>query len=150
MVFIPPPVLKATVIAFIGDLSDRKWDSLPGYFTSDANWWTSGNPDLVTGAGTTTVTEHLPLLSGLADQFTDYSFDIVNIVGDTGRVMLEAQAKGLGPQDLVYINNITMSLKMTDAGKIADMREYPDHVEINWLIQWFQDHQSNSTSAKRH
>ncbi|KAI1339122.1 hypothetical protein F5Y15DRAFT_384862 [Xylariaceae sp. FL0016] len=144
---IPATSLKAIITAYIGHLSNRQWDQLPGYFTPNATWWTSGNPALVDQAGTTSASDHLPALSQLADMFSTYSFDIVNIIGEGDRVMLEGQAVGKGPQDLVYVNNITMSFKMTEQGKICDLREYPDHVEINWLLQWIDDH-SNSTTTK--
>lgn len=60
--------------------------------------------------------------------------------------MIEAQAVGKGPGDLVYVNNITSSYEVNDQGKITTVREYPNDVEIIWLLGQLQ--KSNQTKTK--
>ncbi|KAH9884708.1 hypothetical protein F4778DRAFT_762333 [Xylariomycetidae sp. FL2044] len=137
---------KAVITAYIMSLSNRQWDQLPSYFTPNATWWVSGNPAHVAKAGLTTAAAHLPELSQLADLFDSYRFDIVDMVGERSTVMLEGRATGRAAPDLLYVNNITMTFEVEEAsGKIASLREYPEHVEIEWLLEQLQGLGSNST-----
>jgi hypothetical protein len=137
---IPTDTAAAVIMAYITALSNRQWDQLPSYFTPNATWWVAGNPARVAHAGQTTAASHLPLLPTIADKFDSYKFDIVNLVGHPGDVMIEGMVTGTGPADLVYINNITMSFKLDSANKIADLREYPVHSEITWLLEYLKEH----------
>ena len=138
---------KGVITAYINSISNREYDSLASYFTSDATWWVSGNPERVLKAGLKPAAEHLPELPNLLTRFDEYRYDIINIVGEGPNVMVEGQAVGTGPEDLVYVNNITSAFTVTRDGLISTVREYPVHKEIDWLLQWFKDHPNATTSA---
>ncbi|OAA73050.1 hypothetical protein LEL_08834 [Akanthomyces lecanii RCEF 1005] len=144
---IPTHALIAITEAFIGNISSRSWDNLPGFFAPDATWWISGNAALLPPGfpcGDGLAKDRLPNLPGLMDQFTHYEYKIVNIVGQDNRVMVEGQAIGDGPGALHYVNNITSSYEFERPGKIVKVREYPDSTEILWVMQQLQN-QSKST-----
>ncbi|KAG9251864.1 uncharacterized protein F5Z01DRAFT_676443 [Emericellopsis atlantica] len=130
---------QAFVTAYLTAISTRDIAALPDYFSPTATWWTSGNPVRVPNAGgPKPVEEHLPLLTGLLGLFDEYAYDVVNMVGEGGNVMVEAQARGvLG--DIIYVNNITSAFAVERTGgragqwRIESVREYPDHKEIEWL-----------------
>ncbi|KAI0485123.1 hypothetical protein GGR56DRAFT_616943 [Xylariaceae sp. FL0804] len=161
MKLLPASGIQAIAVAFVADISSRNWTSLPGYLAPNATWWVQGNAALEDNVGTTTAAAHLPALSQLADLFTTYSYDVTTVVaspggsggfsgsvggrwGEGGVVMLEAQAVGRGPLDLLYVNNISMSFGFDGQNKIESVREYPDRVEINWLLGWLQAHNVTS------
>lgn len=140
---VPTPALIALTEAFIGNISARNWDNLPSFFAPNASWWISGNPTLLPPGfpcGDGLAKDRLPNLPGLMDRFEKYEYNIVNIVGQENRVMVEGQTIGTGPNGLRYINNITSSYEFERPGKIAKVREYPVHDEIRWVVQWFQNH----------
>jgi ketosteroid isomerase-like protein len=137
---IPKDTAAAVVTAYITALSNRQWDQLPGYFTPNATWWVSGNPVRDIGSGPNTAAGHLPMLPSIADKFDNYKFDILNLVGRPGDVMIEGMATGTGPADLLYVNNITMAFKFDEENKITSLREYPVHSEIVWLLDYFKEH----------
>jgi uncharacterized protein len=131
---------KSVITAYLTSISNREFDALQGYFTDDATWWISGNPARVPKAGEKPASEQIPNLPNLLTRFDDYRYDIVNMVGEGPKVIVEAQAVGTGPADLVYVNNITSAFTVTRDGLIDSVREYPDHKEIEWLLKWFADH----------
>lgn len=131
------------VEAFIGNISDRNWNSLADFFTSDATWWNSGNPALLPPGfpcGDGLAQEHLTNFQELIDQFDNYEHNIVNIVGHDNKVMVEAQAVGRGPGNLVYVNNITTSFEVGHWRKITKVREYSDNDEFIWALDWLKNH----------
>lgn len=137
---------KGVVTAYLTSISNREFDSLAGYFTPNATWWISGNPERVPKAGLKPASEQLPNLPNLLTRFEEYRYDIVNILGEGPNVLVEAQAVGTGPEDLLYVNNITSAYTVSGDGLIETVREYPVHKEIDWLLQWFKDH-PNATVA---
>ena len=130
-------MVKGVVASFISQLSRRDWESLPGFFSADALWFTNGNPALVKQAGTKPAVEHLKVIPTIADRFETYSFSINHILSEGNEATIEGQALGRGPADLVYVNNITMAFTVDDGGKITMLREYPDFKQIDWLLGWF-------------
>ena len=138
---IPQSGAQAVVTAYLSAISSRDFDALPSYFTPNATWWISGNSARVPKAGERPASEQLPNLPNLLTRFDEYSYNVENILsGPGGRVMVEAQAIGKGPEDLLYVNNITSSYVVTREGKINHVREYPEHKEIDWLLEWFKEH----------
>lgn len=140
------PVAKAAVTGYIAALSARDFNALPSFFSSNATWWVSGNPARVPQAGLKPVAEQLPSLPKLLTKFDEYSYDITNLVGEGNRVMVEAQAVGKGPGELVYVNNISSSYVVNSEGLIDSLREYPVQSEIDWLLEWFQKHPNAASS----
>ncbi|KAI0377949.1 hypothetical protein F5Y04DRAFT_284415 [Hypomontagnella monticulosa] len=137
--------IRAIVASYIGCIHRRDWETLPTFFAPNANWWVNGNPARVPQAGDGSVRERLPSLPGLLGRFESYSFDVRNIVVEGNKAIAEATATGRGPLDLVYVNNITMSFVINREGKITTLKEYPDYNELNWVLQWFKDHEISGT-----
>ncbi|KAI1376557.1 hypothetical protein F4677DRAFT_418904 [Hypoxylon crocopeplum] len=132
--------VKTIVTSYISCISRRDWNQIPTYFAPGANWWINGNPARVPQAGDGSVADRLPNLPGLLGRFDIYSFDILNIIAESEKVVVEAKATGRGPLDLVYVNNVTMSFVLNGDGKITSLREYPDYNELNWVLGWFKEH----------
>lgn len=131
------------VEAVIGSISDRNWNSLPDLFAPDATWWNSGNPALLPPdfpCGEGLAQDRLKHLPSLLNQFDNYEYNIINIVGHDNKVMVEAQEIGRGPGELVYINNITSSFEVEHRRKITKVREYADNDEIVWVLNWLKNH----------
>lgn len=137
---------KGVVTAYLTSISNREFDSLSSYFTPDATWWISGHPDRVPKAGLKPASEQLPNLPNLLTRFEEYRYDVINMLGEGPNVLVEAQAVGTGPEDLLYINNITSAFTVNGDGLIETVREYPVHSEIDWLLQWFADHPNATVS----
>ncbi|KAI6081137.1 hypothetical protein F4821DRAFT_249976 [Hypoxylon rubiginosum] len=138
--------VKAIVTSCINCISQRKWDQLPTFFAANANWWINGNPARMPMAGDGAVSDRLPMLPGLLGRFDTYSFDIKHIVAEGDRAVVEATATGHGPLDLVYVNNIMMSFELDRNGKITTLREYPDFNELNWVLRWFNEHETTTST----
>ena len=137
---------KGVVTAYLTSISNREFDSLSSYFAPDATWWISGNPERVPKAGEKPASEQLPNLPNLLTRFEEYRYDVVNMLGEGPNVLVEAQAVGTGPEDLLYVNNITSAFTVNGDGLIETVREYPVHSEIEWLLQWFADHPNATVS----
>lgn len=128
------------VEAFFGNVSDRNWSQLPDFFAPDATWWNSGNPALLPPhfpCGDGLAEERLKNIPSLVDQFETYEHNIINIVGHENKVMVEAQAVGRGPGELVYVNNITtlfevahLKKKLQKSGNIPIMMKLLDFVLV--------------------
>ncbi|KAI1385119.1 uncharacterized protein F4822DRAFT_431970 [Hypoxylon trugodes] len=141
--------LSAIVTSYVTTLGERKYDQIALYFAPNANWWVNGNPACNPDAGDGTVATRLPTLPGLLGRFDNLSFDVLNIVEQDDKVIAETICTGLGPQDLVYVNNITMSFVLNDDGKFTTVREFPDFNELNWVNEWFKEHNTTGTSSRR-
>ncbi|XXH00120.1 hypothetical protein Hte_006462 [Hypoxylon texense] len=139
--------VKAIVTSCIDCISRRQWDQLPAYFAAGANWWINGNPARVPQAGDGAVADRLPMLPALLGRFDAYRFDVRHVVAEGRRAVVEATATGRGPLDLVYVNNVTMAFELDGDGKITTLREYPDFNELNWVLEWFNEH--NTSAAAR-
>ncbi|KAI0139407.1 hypothetical protein F4776DRAFT_662367 [Hypoxylon sp. NC0597] len=73
-------------------------------------YWVNGNSTHNSQAGDgSVVADRLQSMQGLLESFDTYSFDILNMVAEFDKVVVEAMATGRGPRDLVYVNNITMA-----------------------------------------
>lgn len=140
--------VKAIVSSYIGCISRRQWDQIPTYFTPHANWWVNGNPAHNPQAGDGSVADRLQSMQGLLESFDTYSFDILNMVAEFDKVVVEAMATGRGARDLVYVNNITMAFVLGQNRKITSLREYPDFNELNWVLQWFKDRGMSGNSTR--
>ncbi|KAI1458859.1 hypothetical protein F4805DRAFT_105463 [Annulohypoxylon moriforme] len=145
---IPTTAAKAIVTSYIACISSRRWDLIPSFFSHDANWWINGNPARVPQAGDGIVAERLPDTRNLLSRFDTYSFEILGLVAESGRVDVEAMATGKGPLDLVYVNNVTMTFVVDGEGKIETLREYPDYDELNWVLRWFEEHGMGNSTAR--
>lgn len=143
---IPSYAAKSVVESYLSTISARNFDALPGFFTSDATWWISGNPTRIPKAGPGLASTQLANLPPLLTMFNTYSYDINTIVAEGPNVLVDATCTGTGPLDLVYVNNITSAYVVGQEGKIESVRENPVHSEIDWLIQWFADH-PNATAT---
>lgn len=143
---IPSNAAKMVIESYFAATSARNFDALPGFFAPNASWWISGNPERVPKAGTAPAVDQLANLPPLLTQFDEYSYNIRTIVAEGPNVLVDAQAVGKGPLDLVYVNNITSAYVVGLDGKIESVRENPVHSEIDWLIEWFAQH-PNATSA---
>lgn len=144
---IPSHVSKTVVETYLSTISARNFDALPDFFTVDATWWIAGNPERVPKAGTKPALEQIPLLPNLLTRFDEYSYNILNIVAEGDHVMVDAQAVGKGPLDLVYVNNITSAYVVNSERKINSVREWPVHSEIEWLLEWFAQHPNTTQTS---
>lgn len=134
-----PSAAKAVVLAYVSGVTDKDFDSLPDLFAQGATWWVSGNPERVAKAGTTLAVEHLPALPGLINNFDEYEYRLVDMVGERNTVMAETQAEGSTNDGIHYVNNITVTFEVNRDGKISSVREYPVHNEIQWLLSQLQN-----------
>lgn len=130
-------VTRTAVLTYISSVNEQKFDELPGLFTDDATWWVSGNPAHVAKAGLTTAASHLPALPGLISQFDEYEYKVVNLVSEGCKAIAETQAIGTTSDGIYYNNNITVSFDVSRDGLIKSVREYPEHSEIEWLLEQF-------------
>ncbi|KAJ6442756.1 hypothetical protein O9K51_03931 [Purpureocillium lavendulum] len=138
----------ATIVKFIGHISARQYDQLPGFLAEKATWWTAGNPDLEGDAGgSQDALAHVNVLKA-AKVYTDYSFTIKNQVTERNKSIIEGQVVGDGPKDLHYVNNITMAFTLDHHNKITLVHEYADRIEINWLLKYLKDHNIVSAGSK--
>lgn len=138
---------KLVVESYLSAISARDFDALPGYFNPSSSWWISGNPARVPKAGTKLALDQVSILPGLLTRFEEYSYNINTIVAEGPNVLVDAQAIGTGPLDLVYINNITSAYVIGQDGKIESLRENPVHSEIDWLLEWFAQHPNATNEA---
>lgn len=130
----------ATIIKFIGHISARQYDQLPCFLAEKATWWTAGNPALEgDSGGSQDALAHVNVLKA-SKIYTDYSFVIKNQVTEKNKSIIEGQVIGDGPQDLHYVNNITMAFTLDNHNKITLVHEYADRMEINWLLKYLKDH----------
>jgi ketosteroid isomerase-like protein len=137
--------VAATVAKFIGTISSRNYDKLPGFLAPDAVWWTAGNPALPgDDGGAEPALDHVDLLRGGGNRYDEYSFTILSQVTEHSKSVIEGRVVGKGPLDLVYVNNVTMHFTLDAHNKIQLVHEYIDRIQVNWLIQWLQDHNITS------
>lgn len=106
--------VAATVAKFIGTISSRNYDQLPGFLAPDAVWWTAGNPSLPgDDGGAEPALDHVDLLRGGGNRYDEYSLTILSQVTEHSKSVIEGRVVGKGPLDLVYVNNVTMHLPST-------------------------------------
>ncbi|OTB00247.1 hypothetical protein M426DRAFT_324470 [Hypoxylon sp. CI-4A] len=140
---------SAIVSSYVATLSRREYDQVASYYAPNANWWLNGNPAQNPDAGDGTVDTRLPTLPNLLGRFDKLSFDVLNIVEQGDKVIAETMCTGLGPQDLVYVNNITMSFVLDTDGKFTTVKEFPDFNELNWVNNWFDEHNTTGSSKRQ-
>ncbi|KAL7626434.1 hypothetical protein AAE478_003206 [Parahypoxylon ruwenzoriense] len=130
----------ATVVKFIGTIAARQYDQLPAFLAPNSIWWTAGNPDLPGDAGgPEDAFTHLDILR-FSQSYTNYSVTITNQLTEGKKSAIEVQTVGQGPFDLFYMNNVSMFFTLDQHNKIELVHEWSDRIEINWLLQWFKDH----------
>ncbi|KAK0707085.1 hypothetical protein B0T26DRAFT_680657 [Lasiosphaeria miniovina] len=148
MVAICNPSTKtlATVAKFIGYISSRNYQPLPGFFAPNATWFTLGSPVFPGDVGgAVPASTYLSTLPN-AGIFDDYSIDIQNTVVEGYQANVEVRIIGdLG--DLHWVNNASYTFHLNTDFKITLLDFYTDRIAVNWLVKYLADH-ANSTSSK--
>lgn len=148
MVAICSPSTKtlATVAKFIGYISSRNYEPLPGFFAPNATWFALGDPAFPgdTG-GTVLATTYLSTLPSAA-VFDSYSIDIQNTVVEGYQANVEVRITG-DLDDLHWVNNASYTFRLNQDFKITVLDFYTDRIAVNWLVDWLGEH-SNSVSVQ--
>jgi len=69
------------------------------------------------------------LIEWFFPQFSEFSFEVTNIIAEGDHVAVQARARGVGPGSAVYSNHYHFAYEIKD-GKIYYIKEYVDPFEL--------------------
>lgn len=120
---------RRIVKEFCGRLSSRDLDGLFAHFAPGARWDIVGRPDRFAFGGEHTVENAQQMLSGFLPAFREFRFDVVQLIAENNKAVVEGRALGKGPGAKIYKNNFLMLFTLKDS-KIVSISEYFDPFEV--------------------
>jgi ketosteroid isomerase-like protein len=122
---------------YISHLSNREIDQLSAFYTTDGQYWVNEDRSRMPFSGDIPLAQRLAGLKDFVNIFTTWSLEITSIVSNDDKVMMEGNARGEGPGEILYRQTVVMTFDISD-GKIKKKREYIDLQETAALFSTLQ------------
>lgn len=90
-----------------------------------------GRPDKVPYGGTVSIGARKEELQGYMGKMTSFDFEILDMIAEGPKVVVEGIARGSGPADgAEYKNQVAMVIVVDEHGKVSSIREFLDPFEV--------------------
>lgn len=138
---------RSTVKKWVSALNDLRLDDMAELFGDTGTWTIIGRKDRALWGGPSNGAELSKGAGSMLLKFDNWRYDIINLIVENDKAVVEGSAVGKGPPPLAYQNKYMMRFIVGEDGKIKDLTEALDAYDIEAYIASMEEWKRLQDSA---